>query len=142
MDARIARVAEPLFVSQARLEHWIETGEITFVDNIVTLVAQKKSYDMQPAAKVIGLLDGDDVLEIVGKVVTVAELQEKGAEHFADSIIYGDTAYQCQAGFVGLQRVAATEAQASAGDANTEAEAEAEAEDDMSLLTDFVLKNM
>jgi hypothetical protein len=96
-----------LFVTQAKLEELVEKGEVTFVDNVLTLLKHNASYAMAPAAKVTSVLDGQDNLGLLNRVWTIAELTAKGAEHFHDSIIAGDTAYQCEPGFVGEQKVQA-----------------------------------
>lgn len=100
-------MSEPLFVSQEKLEAWADKGEVTFDDNVLTLLKHDASYLMAPAARVTSLLDGEDTLGLMGRVWTIADLEAKGAEYFHDSIIAGDTAYQCEAGFVGKQLVKA-----------------------------------
>jgi hypothetical protein len=94
-------VAERLFISQTKLEGWIEGAKVTFQDNLLTLLAEKVAYRVEPAARILRLLDGEDRAGLVGKSVTVAELTAQKAEHFQDSVILGDAAYECEQGFMG-----------------------------------------
>jgi len=100
-------VAEPLFVSQQRLERWIEKGEVEFDDGILTLVENRASYRMEPATHVQTLLDGSDNRGWIGRIITLEALQQAGAEHFQNTIIDGETGYQCEDGFVGKQLLSA-----------------------------------
>ena len=160
-------VSDRLFVSQSKLEAWIEKGEVTFVDDVLTLLAHGVSYEMSAAIRVTSLLDGADTAGLLNRVWTVAELTALGAEAMHDSVLLGETAYQGEPGFVGQQRLAA-DAPAPAGEhrpppvppprPKTDAARPArpvpapspaaptsagpKPESDMDLLTDFLLKNM
>ena len=83
-------MADPLFVSQAKLESWLEKDEVTFEDNVLTILAQDKSYELSPAAKIVSLLDGEDAKGWIGQTMSIEEIEAAGAEHFADSVIVGD----------------------------------------------------
>ena len=87
-------MAEPLFIKQEKLESLVEEGKVTFEDNVLTILAEKKSYDLAPAVKITGLLDGDDTAGLVGKAWTVAEIEQKGGEHYRDSVLLGETAQE------------------------------------------------
>ena len=99
-------MAERLFISQVKLETWIEEGKVTFEDNLLTLLAEKVAYRLEPAARISSVLDGQDTRALVGKALTVAELTAMGVEHYHDSAIAGDTAYQCEEGFMGTAQAA------------------------------------
>jgi len=94
-------MGEPLFVSQAKLEAWVDRGDVTFEDDILTILAKNASYRLEAAVRITSLLDGDDTPGLVGRTLTIAQLGDLGAEHFADSVILGETAYGCDEGFVG-----------------------------------------
>jgi hypothetical protein len=120
-------VSEPLFVTQRKLEAWIESGEVTFDDDVLTLKAEQKSYRLRAALKVSGVIDGVDKLGLVGRVMSTVELTQQGGEYLQGSAIVGDTAYQCEDGFVGDEQVkAAADKQAS----------------DADLLVEFLLKHL
>jgi hypothetical protein len=128
-------VSEPLFVNQQKLESWIEEGEVTFEDNVLTILAEQKSYVLAPAVKVLGLLDGEDSAGLVGRTWAVADIEAKGGEHYRDSVILGETAYQCEEGFVGTR----TQEPAAAAPA---AQPSGEEQSDADLLTEFLLKHL
>jgi hypothetical protein len=131
-----ATMSELLFVSQATLEAWMEADKVRFEDNLLTLLADQATYELAPAVRILGLLDGDDSAGLVGQVQTVAELAAINAEQYRDSVILGDTAYQCEEGFVGTRQ----------GGANRLVQAPESSPDrersDMDLLTEFMLKNL
>ena len=139
MHVEIATVADPLFLSQAKLESWVEDGKVTFQDNVLTLLAEQVSYELAPAVKVVGLLDGADTAGLVGRVCALTELAGMAAEHYRDSLILGDTAYQCEEGFVGTEQAPAPPARRDPTPAPVEQPVE---KSDMDLLTDFLLKNL
>lgn len=129
-------MSEPLFVSQPTLEAWVETGKVRFEDNLLTLLADQATYELVPAVRILGLLDGDDLAGLVGQLQTGEELAAIGAEQYRDSVILGDTAYQCEEGFVGTKQ---------GGTKRSEPTVELSAEgerSDMDLLTEFMLKNL
>jgi len=158
-----ATLSEPLFVSQKKLESWVDKGEVSFDDNVLTILAKNASYTLEPAVKVQSMLDGQDVHGLLDKVWTVTQLERIGAEHFQDSVILGDAAYQCEEGFVGTQHSAQASAPAPMEAVPVPApvaappepsqpleqpipvpeEAAAGGEEaDMDLLQDFLLKNL
>lgn len=163
---RLQDVSDRLFVSQSKLEAWIEKGEVTFVDNVLTLLAHGAVYRMAPAIRVTTVLDGADGAGLLDRVWTVAELEGRGAEVMYDSVLLGDTAYQGEPGFVGVEQQRPAQA-APAGEgppplpparpktespaatipavappAAAPAAAGTKPATDMDLLTEFLLKNM
>ncbi|MBI5507557.1 MAG: hypothetical protein HY903_02270 [Deltaproteobacteria bacterium] len=98
-------MAERLFVPQQKLEAWLEAREVTFDDNILVLLKEKLAYTLEPAVRVVSLIDGTDHQEILGKTLTVAEVTALKGEHYRASVILGDTAYQCEEGFVGTASI-------------------------------------
>ena len=149
-------MAEPLFIPQAKLEASIDKGEATFDDNVLTLVAQKASYRLAPAARVKSLIDGKDAHGLLGRVILIDDLAPLGAEHFPGTIIIGETGYECEEGFVGIEHGHVVPAPAASAKtpalppgpvapppeaAAIEAQSAAE-KADTDLLADFMLKNM
>ena len=94
-------MVERLFISQSKLEAWIEEVKVTFEDNVLTLLESRVAYRLEPAVRVLKLIDGKDNVQLVGKMVTVAELVAEKGEHYPNSLILGDTAYECEEGFMG-----------------------------------------
>jgi hypothetical protein len=138
-----ATVAEPLFISQAKLESWVEQGKVTFEDGVLTLLAEKASYVMAPAVRVLALVAGQDATGLVGQTRTLASLTALGAEAYSGSLLLGETAYQCEEGFVSTEAPAAAPAPPSAPAAAAPAAPAAPATtSDADLLTDFLLKHL
>ncbi|MEE8410474.1 MAG: hypothetical protein V3T05_12785 [Myxococcota bacterium] len=143
-------MAEPLFISQQELEIWVEEGKVSLEDNVLTLLAEGASYQVVPAVRILGLLDGQDAAGLVGTTQSVADLEAMGAEHFRDSLILGDTAYQCDEGFLGTPSAGAAMTPAPEGQTPDPASAEAtdaggpkdHTESDAELLTAFLLKHL
>ena len=93
---------DKLFIPQTVLYRWVDTGKVTFDNEILTLLAEKKAYSVTPAVRFMKLVAGDDTSGLLAKVRTLSKLQELGAEHMSDSVILGDTAYEVQEGFIGV----------------------------------------
>jgi hypothetical protein len=133
MQPENATMAERLFISQTKLEAWVNDGKVTFEDNVLTILAEKAAYRLEPAAHITTLLDGQDTAKLVGQTWTIADLENLGAEYYRDSVILRDTAYQCEEGFVGTQqRRDPTPPPIQAHQPQT----------DVDLLADFLLKNL
>lgn len=140
-------MSEALFITQQKLEEWIEEGEVLFEDNTLTIFAENVSYELEPAIRILRVLDGADVHGWVGRVLCLSEAQGQGAEHYRDSLVCGETAYECEEGYVGKPG----EAAAASGSAAEPSEAVAASTpepaapmpaSDTDLLADFLLKHM
>jgi hypothetical protein len=127
----------PLFIPQASLEQWIEEGKVAFHDGVMMLIEAGTSQRLTPAVRVFGVLDGSDVQQLVGTVRTLAALEAAAAEHLADSLIVGDTAYQCEEGYI----VAETSVDAATG-ADAGVSQRTEDKGDEELLSEFLLKHL
>jgi hypothetical protein len=95
-------VNDKLFIPQTVLYRWVDTGKVTFDNQILTLLAEKKAYTVTPAVRFVKLIAGDDAAGLLTKVRTLSKLRELGAEHLSDSVILGDNAYEVQEGFIGV----------------------------------------
>ncbi|OGQ83668.1 MAG: hypothetical protein A2289_27270 [Deltaproteobacteria bacterium RIFOXYA12_FULL_58_15] len=129
-------MGDRIFISQAQLEAWIGDNEASFDGTVLTLAKNGESYALETAAQITELLDGEDTTGLLGKTRTISELHAAGVEYSQGCAILGDTAYQCNAGFVGIRQ----------GGAPEPLEAELAASDkeasDAALLTDFLLKHL
>ncbi|MBN1960067.1 MAG: hypothetical protein JW841_03910 [Deltaproteobacteria bacterium] len=140
-------MSERLFISQSQLEGFVEQGEATFENDILTSLAEQRSHKLAPAVRVLSLIDGQDQLQLIGKIITINELNSLKVEHYTGTIISGDTGYECEEGYVGILqdepifndhiKIEATP--------STESNSPSIFEDDKSdseLLADFLLKNL
>jgi hypothetical protein len=91
-----------VFLAQQMLQTWADQGQVVLDDNTLTLVAEARTVQLRPAVRFTGLVGGgDDVNKLVGKVKSLEQLRALGAEHYMDSVIHGDVAYQVVEGFLG-----------------------------------------
>jgi hypothetical protein len=91
-----------LFISVDRLEEWSTENRVTIEGDVMTLTELERSFRIVPAVHFIGVTGGDsDPHKLIGLVKSEQELTVMGADHMSTSVIYVDTAYDVQMGFVG-----------------------------------------
>ena len=91
-----------LFVSQERIDRWLEEGKVKIDGEVMTLPALGKSFRLRPAYHFTRIVsDGADMQLMLGRVKTRDQLESAGAEVYANSVILGDSAYEVESGFVG-----------------------------------------
>ena len=108
---RSAPMADYLFVPQSVLDKWSEQGRIQVDGNVLTILGEHKSFALTSAVRFIKMEAGDDNAGLLQKVKTTDALKQMGAEHYRESVILGENAYQVQQGFLAdanaLRRAAA-----------------------------------
>jgi hypothetical protein len=104
-------MADYLFVPQSVLDKWSEQGRIAVDGNVLTILGEKKSFALTSAVRFIKMEAGEDTAGLLAKVKTTDALKQMGAEHYMESVILGENAYQVQQGFLAdanaLRRAAA-----------------------------------
>jgi hypothetical protein len=91
-----------VFFPQQTLDQWLEQGRVALVDDELTVGPVARRFRLQTALHFVAEVAGTpDAHELVGKVKTVEQVQGMAGEHYADSVILGDNAYQVIEGFVG-----------------------------------------
>ena len=93
-------MADYLFVPQSVLDKWSEQGKVAVDGHVLTLLAEGKSFQLTSAVRFLKMEAGDDVAKLLAKVKTTEALKGMGAEHYMDSVILGEVAYQVQQGFL------------------------------------------
>ena len=91
-----------MFFPQAALDEWVaeDTVEVDGAELIIR--AEGRRYGIVEAVRVLReVTDTGDPFELVGKVKSVAQLDERGAELLDTSMILGDHAYDVVPGFLG-----------------------------------------
>ncbi|HEY8211026.1 MAG TPA: hypothetical protein VIG99_26265 [Myxococcaceae bacterium] len=89
-----------LFVPQSKLEEWALEDKADIRDGKLALPTEKASFAVLPAVHFTKLVSGTDDKKLLRKVKTEDELHRLGAEHLADSVLLGDTAYEVTGGYV------------------------------------------
>jgi hypothetical protein len=91
-----------LFISQDRMDAWTSEDRIAVVGDKMTLVDDGRSFSIVPAIRFMKVSGPDpDTNGLVGKVKPVSAVVKDGGEHYHDSVILGDVAYDVQNGFLG-----------------------------------------
>jgi hypothetical protein len=91
-----------LFISLERLENWQAEGKATFEGDRMILLELDRKFAMVPAVHFVNTEGSDqDPHDLVGRVKSKEALESMGAEQFASSVIYQDTAYNVVDGFIG-----------------------------------------
>ncbi|HEY1087366.1 MAG TPA: hypothetical protein VGE37_06715 [Archangium sp.] len=95
-----------LFLPHKTLEDWMVAEKADLQDGKVLVTETKSSYPVSAAVHFHKLASGEDTQGLLGRVKTTAQLTDMNAEHFADSCIVGETAYQVVEGYVADVNVA------------------------------------
>ena len=91
-----------LYISQDRLDIWSSEDKVSIEGDVMTLVELDRSFTIHPAVRFLSVAGSDhDPHELVGKVKALKDLLAMGADHLASSVIFADTAYDVENGFVG-----------------------------------------
>jgi len=90
-----------LYISQKRIDAWSEENKIRITGDTMTLVELGRSFIIQPGVRFLKVVGDDDPHDLVGLVKEEGELAAMGADHMANSVIYVDTAYEVENGFIG-----------------------------------------
>src|SRR4029077_5873834 len=75
------------------------------------ILGENKNFSLTAAVRFLKMEAGDDTAGLLQKVKTIDALKQMGGEHYMESVILGDNAYQVQQGFLAdanaLRRAAA-----------------------------------
>ncbi|MDT8318761.1 MAG: hypothetical protein RQ824_12355 [bacterium] len=132
-----------IFLSQGMLDKLSSEGKLELSGDKLTIQSNDHpEYIITPAAKFLGIESKDaDPHKLIGKIIPLKILKDKGVELYMDSAIYKDEAYNVEQGFVGIlveekggKQVAPQPVQ----EVNTEEVPKGDEE----LLADFFLKNL
>jgi hypothetical protein len=92
-----------LFISVERLEAWSAENRVLVEGPRMTLTELGRVFEIRPAVHFLSVAGGDvDPHGLLGLVKDEGELAVMGADHMAGSVIYVDTAYDVQNGFLGV----------------------------------------
>jgi len=91
-----------VFIAHSTLQQWADAGKVRLDETTLHLLKEGRSVLLKPAVRFTKLTVGDeDPHALLGKVKTADQLREMGAEHYMDSVIHVDTAYEVVDGFMG-----------------------------------------
>jgi hypothetical protein len=89
-----------LFLPQTTFEAWSADEKADLSDGKLVVFETRASHAVLPAVHFLKLVSGSDDNTLIGKVKTMAQLDALGAEHMADSVILGETAYEVAPGYI------------------------------------------
>lgn len=91
-----------LFVPQGVLDRWLSEGRVEVQGDVMVTRPEGHRFALSSGvlfkAEVTGTPDSQGLL---GKVKDVEQLATMGAEHYAESVVLGDHAYEVVEGFTG-----------------------------------------
>ena len=91
-----------VFVSQETLDKWLTDGRVEVDGETMTLRPEGQKFNLKSAVHfVTEVTDEGDPHRLLNRVKDLEQLAETGGEHYSDSVLVGDTAYQVVEGFVG-----------------------------------------
>jgi len=95
-----------MFFSQHILVALSDEGKIKLDGNIVTILSgDKPSFALEPAFRFIRTADGSpDPHKLIGRIEYEKNIKAMKAEIYLDSVIYQDTAYEVESGFIGEKK--------------------------------------
>lgn len=101
-----------VFIAQKTLDQWTDAGKVRLEEFELHLLKERRSVSLRPAVRFLRMIDGtEDTPRLLGKVKSADQLRDLGAEHYMDSVLLGDIAYEVIEGYLGdLQPPVATEA--------------------------------
>lgn len=89
-----------LFLPHKTLEDWMVAEKADLQDGKLLVTEGKASYPVAAAVHFAKLVSGEDAQGLLGRVKTTAQLGALNAEHFQDSCIVGEAAYEVVEGYV------------------------------------------
>ncbi len=95
-----------LFFSQNILDALISEGKIKLIGNEITIISKDNpTFELEPAFRFLKTADDSaDPNNFVGQIRLEKDLRAIRAEIYMDSIIYKDTAYIVEPGFLGEKK--------------------------------------
>jgi hypothetical protein len=91
-----------LFVPQQMLDLWLSEERVDVEGEVMITKPEGQRFTLTTAVLFKAEVTGaEDEHELVGRVKDLGQLTELGAEHYADSVILKDNAYQVVEGFAG-----------------------------------------
>jgi len=95
--------ANRLFLPQEAVDVWLAAGTITIEDDLLTIERPDARVELrlQSALRFLEeVAEGSDPHGLVGKVKSLQAVGAMDGEHYADSVVLGDNAYQVVEGFL------------------------------------------
>ena len=89
-----------LFLPQKTLEDWSMSDKADLEEGRLVVRESKSSHAVVAAVHFVKVISGTDAHQLTGRVKTMKQLDELGAEHMMDSVLLGETAFEVVPGYV------------------------------------------
>ena len=89
-----------LFLPQKTLEDWSGSEKADLEDGKLVVRETRSTHTVVPAVHFVKVISGTDAHQLTGRVKTMKQLDELGAEHMMDSVLLGETAFEVVPGYV------------------------------------------
>ena len=89
-----------LFLPHKTLEDWMVSEKADLQDGKLLVAEGKASFVVAAGVHCAKLVSGEDTQGLLGRVKTTGQLTDLHAEHFQDSCIVGEAAYEVVEGYV------------------------------------------
>jgi hypothetical protein len=99
-----------LFLPQKVLEEWALAEKADLKDDRLVVSKEPGTFPVFPGVHFIKLVSGVDEKKLLAKVKTHEQIQRMGAEHMAETVILGETAYEVVPGYIAEVPTAARQA--------------------------------
>ena len=96
-----------LFFSQRILDALADEKKIKLDGNVITILSNDNpTFVLDPAFRFMRTADGSaDPYNLVGEIKREKDIRAMHAEIYLDSVIYKDTAYVVESGFIGERKI-------------------------------------
>ncbi|MCK6549548.1 hypothetical protein L6R52_27175 [Myxococcota bacterium] len=99
----MAKLHDRMFIAQSTLEAWMDTGNVDVRENLVVLTKLQRSYTIEPAVRFVSVVPDEGAASgLIGKVLTERRILELGGEILGNSVLFGESAFVVEAGYVGV----------------------------------------
>jgi hypothetical protein len=90
-----------MFIAQATLESWLDSGHVDMQSSMVVLKNHARAYALEPAVRFVASVPDGTAPDLIGKVLTERRISELGGEMMGDSVLFGEAAFVVEPGYVG-----------------------------------------
>jgi hypothetical protein len=89
-----------LFLPEKQMETWAIEEKVDVKDRQLIVEGEPRRFPLMPAVYFVRVESGEDEKKLVGRVKTMAQLDELEVEQMSDSALVGETAYRVQSGYI------------------------------------------
>ncbi len=90
-----------IFLKYSLLEELESTGKGNVSAKQILTLINKKKYKLEEAVIFKEKVDGNSGKNLVGKIITISEIETQGYDLYMDTVIVGECVYRVEEGFKG-----------------------------------------